>query len=99
MTTATALQAVNWWGPVVGGDEMSSAVARAVEYPSGGRAATTPAHETIDAAPPRHTRTRGRASSSGRVRGAHPDEPWWRVALRIAGLLRVTRCIEARPGA
>jgi hypothetical protein len=31
---------------------MSSGVARAVEYPSGGRAATTSAHETIDAAPP-----------------------------------------------
>jgi pimeloyl-ACP methyl ester carboxylesterase len=42
----------------------SSGVARAVEYPRGGRAATMPAHETIDAAPPRHTRTRGRTSSS-----------------------------------
>lgn len=80
-------------------DAMSSGVARAVEYPCGGRAATTPAHETIDAALPGHTRTRGRTSSSERERGAHLDEHWRQAALHMTGILRVTGYVEARPDA
>ena len=76
-------------GVVAHADAMNSGAARAVEYPSSGREMTTPAHETVDAAPPRHTRTRGRSSSSERELGAHLEEPWRRVALRLAGLLRV----------